>query len=211
MIEVKFMLPSCPETIDEIDKLLTKLSTAWAESESRPKLDKKNSEYWDQLISDWINEKELPLYIRKFNETESRGKLLIHHTGRQVIPTDNSPAHWSYVMAYSGINPSIREMYKFIENDEIPIALALKKAEKEKAHYKGLRNTIANPNKLGWKVCHKEPIGLRLKGSITKMPINILKDHFRLFLSPSNMFLVPKILSGIGEIYQMTMTMKNKL
>jgi hypothetical protein len=202
------MISPCPETITEIDKLLAEISLAWAKSQLRPKLHQDVSKRWDQLIAKWISNKDLPLYIRKFNEEESRGQTLKHLSGRSLITTDNSPAHWSYMMAISGSCPLSEDLQRFINDDQIPVALAFKSAERRKATYTGRRNQMPNPNKLGWKICHKEAVGLKSRGSITKIPINDLETHFRLFLSPSNMFLVPKTLSGLGEIPHMVKAMQ---
>jgi hypothetical protein len=103
-------------------------------------------------------------------------------------------------MAYLREVPSINEVYRRLENDEIPIAMILSMRERQSAVYRGTRNQIQNPNQLGWKICHKRPIGIRQRGNITQIPVSALETHFRLFLSPSNMFVVPLSLSGLGEI-----------
>jgi hypothetical protein len=39
---------------------------------------------------------------------------------------------------------------------------------------------------------------------VEEISITSLETHFRRFISPSNMFLVPKILGGLGELTQFT-------
>lgn len=203
-------LQPCPSILpDEIERLLTEISRSWAESLIRPRLKKQISGHWDKLIQAWIDTKDLPLYIRK--RSENRGQVLSHMSGRKLIPTDNSPAHWSFIESYRASLPTIDDIHNLIKEDKIPIAMAFKREEKKKAVCKGLRSYIQNPNNLGWKICHKFPIGLKQSGRITEIPIEKLEIHFRYFMSPSNMFLIPKKLSGLGEIPKLAEIMKNYL
>ncbi|HNC85082.1 MAG TPA: hypothetical protein PK999_18665, partial [Nitrospira sp.] len=82
----------------------------------------------------------------------------------------------------------------------IPVAMVVTAEMQARATYKCSRSCFETPNKLGWKVCHIEPVGLHGRASITERPILELQGHFRRLLSPSNMFLVPLILAGLGEI-----------
>lgn len=205
-------LPACPQILPSyMDQLLKQLAENWAEDAIRPKFTKEIADHWDSLIAGWIRDPRLPLLIRKFNHEESRGLVLEHPSGKKLVPVDNSPAHWSFTAAYLREFLSINDVYRMLENDEIPIAMILGASERQRAVYKGIRSQIQNPNKLGWKICHKRPIGIRQRGSITQMPISLLEEHFRLFLSPSNMFVVPLPLSGLGEIPQVTEVMSRHL
>lgn len=69
-----------------------------------------------------------------------------------------------------------------------------------RAHYKCSMATVANPNTLGWKVCHRRKLALPGRGSVKQRNIVDLQSHFRDFVAPSNMFLVPNVLSGLGEL-----------
>ena len=50
---------------------------------------------------------------------------------------------------------------------------------------------------------------LNKKVDLTNVPVEELEEHFIKFLSPSNMFLIPKRLGGLGEIPQVIEVMKN--
>ena len=55
-------------------------------------------------------------------------------------------------------------------------------------------------NRLGWKICHIEAVSDRKRVAIEDSPVNRLEGAFRRLLSPGNMFLVPKSISGAGEL-----------
>ena len=80
--------------------------------------------------------------------------------------------------------------------------MVLKKPEAAKATYKCLIGDWSL-NVFGWKLCHIEPVRFRSKIDITATPIEDFKAHFVRFMSPSNMFLVPKAWSGLGELPEM--------
>lgn len=51
------------------------------------------------------------------------------------------------------------------------------------------------------------PVSLRRRGALANLPIGEIERHFRHFLSPSNLFLVPK---AIGELVHVCTTMKGR-
>ena len=59
---------------------------------------------------------------------------------------------------------------------------------------------MKSPGKLGWKVCHIKEVRLGGRGPIREREITLLQSHFVAFLAPSNMFLVPLELGGLGEL-----------
>lgn len=203
-------LPRCPDRLPPyFDRRLRSLAERWASSDLRPKLTKRVLVHWDRLIDNWIRDSSLPLYVRKRGAGLSRGCPLQHTTGRTLVPTDNSPAHWSFMSAYKGLRPSLDEVRDEIQADHIPIAMALiARTEKPKAKFRCCRSSLGNPNVLGWKICHKSPVKLQVRGNLTKIPIEIIHRHFRDFLAPSNMFLIPKALSGLGELTHFTDVLK---
>lgn len=142
----------------------------------------------------------MPLYIRK--SKGNRGSVLEHESGRTLVPVDNSTAHWAIATALRGTCPTLADVARMIEGDEIPVAMALGKDERLRARYTCNRNQV-NLNTLGWKVCHIRPVGLRSRGDIRTMSLTDLKQHFVDYVSPANMFLVPKIWSGLGEMPEM--------
>jgi hypothetical protein len=80
--------------------------------------------------------------------------------------------------------------------------MAFADAERQAARYKCGRQEV-NLNTRGWKVCHIDAIGIKKPGAVNNLPIGTLTDHFRRLMTPSNMFLVPKIWSGLGEMPEM--------
>ena len=106
---------------------------------------------------------------------------------------------------YAGIQErlfSLGDIEDLIKRDEIPFAFAISAVDKERMTYKRTLAPSENLNKLGWKQCHIDPVGLRSREPIEKIAIGTLKDQFRLLLKPSNMFLIPIEWSGLGELQE---------
>jgi len=93
-----------------------------------------------------------------------------------------------------------------LSNDAIPVALALKTFEQERATYHCTRTEISL-NKLGWKVGHLHDVGLG-RGDLPTMPVEKLFEHFSRFLSPSNMFVVPLSWAGLAELPEMLASLR---
>ncbi len=202
-------LPQCPDLLPaSLSDLLTALARGWAESPARPRLEKEVVEHWDNLIEAWSQDPNLPLLVRKMSA--GRGLLLRHHTGRHLVPTDNSPANWVFTMAYAGVTPGLAEIRDLITRDEIPVGMALRSQEREHARFTCTRLPRGNPNQMGWKICHKVSVGLRTRQNPVEIDIAVLQRHFRRFLSPSNLFLVPKNRSGLGELPELTRFMEGR-
>jgi len=206
--EMRF-LPICPDKFpNALMRPARLLAKAWAESSLRPHPTEQNLKCWDTLVDTWIKAVDLPLLIRKSGNPH--GSLIIHDSGRQLIPTDNSPAHWSFMKALLGIKIELGDVRKAFAHDNIPVAMVFKKPEKLIASYRcdlSSSDFIAL-NKNGWKIAHIERIGLRKKDDLKTISIDKLINHFRKFLSPSNMFLVPKIWAGLGELPEMAEAIK---
>lgn len=194
---------------DDLTDLIYQISETWVNSPERPRLNRKVVLEWDEVISSWIEDKTLPLFVR--NIRAGRGRRIEHASGRILVPADNTPAHWSFMTAFSGHCPTIQDVHRLVDSDSIPIAMIFNKAERERADFKGERASIKNPNKMGWKVCHIEPVRMKARGTLEDRGINVLEEHFKYFLSPSNMFLVPKALAGIGEFESLIKMMKGRV
>ena len=199
-------LPRCPEQLPpDYIKNLKQLCLVWAKSAARPRVQRDMIKKWDKLLDAWIADEKLPLFIRK--HSNNRGTELKHNKSHRVIvPADNGPAHWVMLRALNGVCPSKKKIHEMIA--DIPVAMALRKSEKKKCKYNAKSEREIN-NK-DWKLCHTEDI--RLKNAHGKkledVDLEALKEHFRLFLSPRNMFLVPKKHSGIGELKEMRKAVK---
>lgn len=194
-------LPCCPDPLPEdLDRELARLASLWAKHSARPRLDAPVAQHWDELIRLWSIEPSLPLLVRKSEQGVARGEVIRHESGRELVLTDNSPASWSYMLAFAKARPSLKDICGYLERNEIPIAMVIDREMLARARYKCSKVTVANPNKLGWKVCHRRKLALRGRGSVKHRDISYLQSHFRDFLAPSNMFLVPLALGGLGEL-----------
>jgi len=178
---------------------LRQLALVWKDSNHRPAVESLALQHWTDLIEGWIADETLPLLVRK---TGMRGSVIAHKTGRDLVPVDNAPANWVLSSALAGKRPTLAEVIDDLEASRLPIAMMLKKAEREAARYLGTQRAKMDPpnlNTLGYKVCHIEPVGLG-KLQLQTEPITTLAEHMRLFLSPKNMFVVPKTHAGLGEL-----------
>jgi hypothetical protein len=157
-------------------------------------------EKWDRTIDTWAEMDDMPLLIRK--RKDNAGSVIIHTTRRQLIPVDNSPAQWVFSMVYNEIDIDIEFIKKLLSEDRLPVSFAPAKKEMERAKYKCTLGKI-DLNQRGWKLAHINPVGLKTRRPLENIPIDILKEHFRKLMSPSNMFLVPKKWSGLAEFPEM--------
>jgi len=184
---------------EKIRNQIKELGKIWRESEHNPKASSIIVDSWDNLVSEWIQDKSLPLIIRRSKEL--RGHVYHHCSGREIVISDNTVAIW---VSYHVINRktiSLSEIRKLLENKELPITLSFdgKKKEKDGATY---TKVLGNYNLKGWRVCHIEPVGLNSRKAIEEIDISILEEHFWRYLSPKNMFLIPKNIAGLGEIQE---------
>lgn len=97
-----------------------------------------------------------------------------------------------------------------LQNDQIPMAMALAAAEKANARFRCTRQAIPGPNQLGWKVAHIRDVGLGYTGSLEGMPLERIIDHMKRFLAPGNMFLVPKEYAGVAETPEFLETFRER-
>lgn len=205
-------LSKCPEPLPHgLDEELKKIASLWANHCDRPRLSPIAAAHWDKVITEWANDPTLPLLIRKSQKGVARGEVIIHESGRALVLTDNSPANWSYISAISGEQPSLSDIHLELTQDLIPIAMVVDREMKAHSKYKCCRVNAASPNSLGWKVCHKKKVGLGGRGKLEIRPLELLKDHFIRFLSPSNIFLVPKALGGLGEVEHFIEAVRSEL
>jgi hypothetical protein len=149
------------------------------------------AQWWkDLIIEQWVRDTSMPLLIRK--PRGNRGQSLTHLSGRILVPTDNAPANWCLSAYLAGWMPSLNDIRLALRNGTLPIAMILRSQERTLATFRGVQRANMIPpnlNSLGYRVSHKQAIGLNSRTALTVLPISTLEAHFVLFLSPSNMFL----------------------
>lgn len=184
----------------DLEPQISDLGYQWARSPFRPRVKKEICRDWDALIERWISS-DVPLILRK--GSKGRGAALQHAmTGRNFTYADNTPANWVMELAvWEQKVPDLDDIRALFDTGRMPLAMAFKAAEKEAVRYTsgGLRKAF-RPNKEGWKVCHIDPVSPISDRRIEHLDLEALHRHFRRFLRPANIFLVPKRLGGIGEI-----------
>lgn len=192
-------VPRCPETLaPELEAVIEQFAALWFTSPHRPRVGAECSARWDALLDAWIGAGDLPLLIRA-GAGKRRGQAPPHESGRLVVCTDNSPAHWSLALALQGKCPTLDEVRALFAADRLPVCMAMSGLERVSAKYRCNRQAL-NLNTLGWKVCHREPVGERRPQISERAPLERITSHFGRFLRPANMFLVPKKWAGLGEL-----------
>lgn len=172
--------------LDELRAPLICLARRWATTANRPRPTRSVLRRWDTLLKKWIRNEDLPLLWRN---SRRRGELMTCSNGRKVWFADNSPATWAYALALAGKVPTIEAWTTDNIADKVPLAFTTRRAA-----------TVRDLNQDGWKVCHIEPVSDRRRRNIQDRTIDEIEAAFRRFLSPRNIFVVPKTISGIGEI-----------
>lgn len=198
------MIPAAPGLPPEIASAIGDVGRRWAASPLRPRPDEGVLARWDQLLTAWVVDAAVPLLVRKFDpESAPRGSVVIHRTGRALVPVDNSPANWAYASALLGVCLDLPGVVAALDARQLPVAMALARSERQRAHYTGMLGGVGgvpNLNSLGWKVGHLEPVGLGGRRPIAEVPIDELEQHHRRLLSPRNMFLVPRSHGALAEL-----------
>lgn len=190
-------VPRCPNPLPEdLNAQVEALGRAWATSPIRPRVDPAVRDSWNILLDSWANDRQLPLFVRKLSG--GRGSVLRRKDGHAIVPTDNSPAHWAFALAWNKVTPALREIRDEAYRKQIPVAFALKKAESDKADYCRTLGKLSL-SRCRWNVCHFEEIGLG-RVDLPTAPWDKLEHHFKKFLSPENMFVVPLEWSGLADV-----------
>lgn len=185
----------------DMDQPLRSLASEWAASPHRPRAAGQVLTSWDVLIEEWLAS-DLPLLCRTPNW--GRGAEEIHPSDRILTFADNTPAHWAMALALKGETPSLADVRVLFDTGAMPLAFAIKASEKARLKFaRGGLSSKIRINRDGWKVCHVSRAGMGLAGHPVSQPITAIEAHFRRFMSPRNMFLVPLVLGGLGEAPQM--------
>ena len=188
---------TCPELLAAYERQISALGAQWFGDKCRLCVDEKVQAEWVALLHAWMVDSELPLFVRKHGGR--RGSVVSLPSGRIIIPADNSVAQWVFGLAVGGICPAIKEIKKLIDDDKIPIAIAMTKAEEEEAWFKCKLGKYS-VNKRGWKLAHVNDLKINVKGPLDQIDECNLKLHFFALLSPANMFVVPLAWAGLAEV-----------
>jgi hypothetical protein len=186
--------------LDEYSRVaLRRLASNWRESPTRPCITGQDALTWHALIQEWVRDRSLPLLVRR--PRLGRGRELVHHSGRTIVPTDDSPAIYMLSLAMEQRRPSRQMLIQALETGRMPVAAALTPEERRNARYSGTVASMDAPNltELGYSVCHITHVGLRRVPLEERTEIELVA-HSLLFLSPVNMFVVPKQYAGVGEL-----------
>jgi len=94
-------LATCPSELPaELSKLVAEFADGWAASPARPSPPPQVLAHWNGLVRKWAEAPDLPLLVRKHRG--DRGTAIKHSSGRTLVPSDNSAAHWAYTLASEG-------------------------------------------------------------------------------------------------------------
>jgi hypothetical protein len=99
-----------------------------------------------------------------------------------------------------GQTPELKDIKTWVAGDQIPVAMILKPAEQKVARYKCTLRKVSSPQSAGWKTAHIEGIGLSDRTAASDINEATLREHFRKFMSPSNMFVIPLKHGGLAEL-----------
>jgi arsenate reductase-like glutaredoxin family protein len=191
------MIPKASSELPEnIIELITQTGKAWKEFNKSNLFDRETLKHWHELVQEWSTTSDLPLIVR--NSKFSRGSIVLHVSGREIAFCDNTTACWVAEKVFEKEKPSLTDIKRMLQKDEIPFKFAAAKGEQDKAKYKCIsKNRL---NKAGWKLCHIEGVGLNDQKDIIDMDLEIIKRKFILLLDPNNFFILPKEIGGLGEV-----------
>jgi hypothetical protein len=180
---------------EEIRMKIKEIGTLWRNSPNNPQIDAEILKNWNNLIEEWIADKDMPLIIRK--ETSKRGQSFMHPSGREIIISDNTAAIWVYNNVLNRTEVTLSRIKDLLSQNELPMVFIKTKEIKDKAKYTEPLGKFAMPE---WKLCHIQPVGFNTNTSIEGLEISDIENHFRKYLNPNNMFVLPEEIGYLGEI-----------
>jgi hypothetical protein len=68
----------------EMAEFVRQLARLWAVEPTRPRPTSVVIEHWDRLVDAWLNERSMPLYVRK--SANDRGSVIRHPSGETSCP-----------------------------------------------------------------------------------------------------------------------------
>jgi len=151
---------------------------------------------WEGLLERWVADAVMPLFVRESRLL--RGSETAHHSGRMLVPVDNSPPQWLFRQLFEPTAPTYAERQATLDGNSIEVGMIVCAAEREVARYRA-KCGDRGMNHLGWKLAHVQPVG-RGNGNITTMPVEQLHGHFWRSMRPTNMVVVPRRWAGLAEV-----------
>ena len=121
---------------------------------------------------------------------------ITHPSGRDVIVSDNTFAIWVYNRVMNNITYTLEQLKEMLIENEIPMVF-MQAGMMENARFTKPLGAFSLPE---WKLCHIEPVGFNSNKTIKELSIIEIKEHFKKYASPSNMFVLPKEIGDLGEI-----------
>ena len=180
---------------DDIRQKIKEIGILWRNSPHNPLIDSEVVKKWENLIEEWVADETMPFIIRK--ETSKRGQTFNHPCGREIIVSDNTVAIWVFSNVLKGKVFTLSYIKELLQDNELPMVFMATKEIKAKAKYTKSLGSYALSN---WKVCHIQPVGFNTNASIEDLEISDIEGHFRKYINPNNMFLLPKEIGSLGEI-----------
>jgi hypothetical protein len=179
-------IPAAPlvEAMPDLHARLLEFGRLWAADPARPSPAPEMLAAWDGVLDRWIAS-DLPLILRIQKRI---GETARSRDGRTVIFADNMPANWALASALEGEVPNIDSWTAETLANNVPLSMVSRSAVK------------VDLNQLGWKVCHIDGVSDRRRGAVEDYAAAELGVRMRRFLSPRNMFVIPKVWSGAGEL-----------
>jgi hypothetical protein len=184
-------LAEVDDLIADLRGLLADLGLQLATSRHRPRPSPESLKRWDKLLDEWWENSDLPLLLRGRNVGESTRSA----NGRKILFADNTPAWWSFGLALDGDAPDVSHWTADDVCAKVPLRMI------EVASFRRAGRFPRDLNNERWKVCHIKRVsdGSR-RALVETLDDATLRDRFRRFISPRNMFLVPKSHAGLGEL-----------
>ena len=180
---------------NEIREKIREIGELWRNSEYNPQINNEVLNHWKSVIIEWSENEEMPLIVRK--DIKLRGMSITHPSRRDVIVSDNTFAIWVYNRVMNNITYTLEQLKEMLIENEIPMVFMQTKEMMEKARFTKPLGSFSLPE---WKLCHIEPVGFNSNKSIEELSIIEIKEHFKKYASPSNMFVLPKEIGDLGEI-----------
>lgn len=151
---------------------------------------------WELILNQWMNVSHLPLFVRQ--PSKIRGSDIKHVSGRSIIITDNTPAHWVYkTFVFDNKPVTLTLVEEAMNSKSLPLAMMRKRTELDFLHKTQIASKDFRLGNVDWKISHIK--GVALPRTLKLQLQEYQKHHYR-FLSLGNMYLIRKEYSGLAEV-----------